>query len=324
MSCYAAVSSSEQVTKGKISLLQEGKDFCLKQIAAGLKAFASALSNELHSFRELAVNSEDDVAAELEEENDLADDSECDEDEADEEFSGGEHDEEGADSTPGDNELTEFSKIVNELHAFPPLRSERISEDICSWYFPQEISQSTFNGRNGSNACSLISVLLACLFVRKNMQIPDEGFLPNNVIQILCGCMELGNRMYDMCRDSLPNRYLSVEEAVSLLSFTNISVEEPLPVRMEDEHELSTLCRQLGRLSENRNCFVNIIVNEKTSLFVVTPTNIMYIDTHLHGSSGAVIVKGCTSNLSEFCKSVWALEAHDKSTFAILNVLMFA
>lgn len=97
------------MTKGKISLLQEGKDFCLKQVAAGLNAFASALSNELHSFRELAVNSEDDVAAELEEENDLADDSECEEDEADEEYPGGEHDEEGADSTPGDNELTDQS-----------------------------------------------------------------------------------------------------------------------------------------------------------------------------------------------------------------------
>ena len=156
------------------------------------------------------------------------------------------------------------------------------------------------------------------------MQIPDEVFLPDNVITIFCGCMELGNRMYDICRDSLPNRYLSVEEAVALLPFTNISVEEALPVRMEDEHELSTLCGQLSKLRENTTHFVNIIVNEKTSLFVVTPPNIMYLDTHLHGTGGAVIVKGCTLNLREFCKFVWALEAHEKDTFGNLNVVIFS
>lgn len=56
----AALSISGKVTKGKISFLEEGKEFCLKQIAAGLNAFSSVLSNELPSFKELAVNSEDD------------------------------------------------------------------------------------------------------------------------------------------------------------------------------------------------------------------------------------------------------------------------
>ena len=308
------------IIRGKISLLEEGKDFCLKQIAAGLNAFASILSNELPSFEELAVNSKDDMS-ELEEENDLVGEWEDEEDDVDEEDIGNPQSQDGADSTQANNELTEFSKIVDELHAFPPLHSERISDKMFAWRFPKEVSQSTFNECSGSNACSLIAILLACLFWRKNMPILDEGSLPNEVVRILCGCIELGNRMYDICRDSLPNRYLSVQEAATLLSFTNVSVEEPLPVRLEDEHELSTLCGQLGRYSQPKTYFLNMIVNEKTSLLVLTSPNIKYIDTHLHGTSGAVIVKGSSLNLSEFCSFVWTLEEHHKSTFGNLSAL---
>ena len=154
------------------------------------------------------------------------------------------------------------------------------------------------------------------------MQIPEEGFLPGNVLRILCGCIEIGNRMYDNCRDSLPSRYLSVQEAATLVSFSNVSVAEALPVRLEDVRELSTLCRQLRKLTDDKTYFLNIVINEKTSLFVLTPPNIMYIDTHLHGSSGAVIV-GSTLNLSDFCKFVWALEEHDQSTFGNLSALTF-
>lgn len=299
MSDCAALSISGKVTKGKISLLEEGKEFCLKQIAAGLNAFSSVLSNELPSFKELAVNSEDD-GSEQEEEDDVEDVLEGEEDEGDEDDLGDLQEEQVAGAIRADDELTEFT---DELQPFPPLRSELIGENIYVWRFPQDISQSK----------------------RKNMQIPREGFLPSNVLRILCGCIEIGNRMYDNCRDSLPSRYLSVQEAATLVSFSNVhvSVAEPLPVRLEDVHELSTLCGQLRKLTDDKTYFLNIVINEKTSLFVLTPPNIMYIDTHLHGSSGAVIVKGSTLNLSDFCKFVWALEEHDQSTFGNLSALTF-
>ena len=39
-----------------MSLLEQGKQFCLKQVAAGLNAFASVLSDELHSFQDLRLH----------------------------------------------------------------------------------------------------------------------------------------------------------------------------------------------------------------------------------------------------------------------------
>lgn len=142
--------------------------------------------------------------------NDVEDLLESEEDEGGEDNLGDLQEEQVAGAIQADNELTEFTV---ELQPFPPLRSELIGENTYVWYFPQDISESTFNKRNGSNACSFISILLTCLFKRKNMQIPEEGFLHSNVLQILCGCIEMGNQIYKISRDSLPSRYLSVQEA---------------------------------------------------------------------------------------------------------------
>lgn len=99
----------------------------------------------------------------------------------------------------------------------------------------------------------------------------------------------------------------------TLLSCTNIiSVTEPLPNTLEDDYELSPGCGPLWNLRVERTYFRKIILNEETSLFMVTPPRIIYTDTHSNGALGAVIVKGSTLNLRPFCNCVWEMEAHLK------------
>ena len=281
------------------------------------------LSDELHSFRDLAIEATGD-AVEFEDDTEPGDESEAEDDEDD-------HDDQEriqledkvTEAAPDDNLVAYFDRIVDELNTLPSLNEELINEEICAWYFPPEISQSTFNGRNGSNACSMISILAAYFFARSRLEIPKGGVLSSEFVKTFCGCIELGNRMYDLCRHGLPNRYLSIEEAAALLSFTDMSTAGPLPVRLEDEHELSTVCGQLGTLSENRTYFASIVIDEKTSIFILSPPHVLYIDSHLHGIYGAVVVKGTYSNLSDFCKFVWKLESHGKSTYGNLHILIF-
>ena len=135
--------------------------------------------------------------------------------------------------------------------------------------------------------------------------------------------MDLGNRIYNNCCDSLPNRYLLIQEAVTLLPFTSISVEEPLPVRLEDEHKFSTIWGQLHLLKGTSRNFVNIIIDEKTSLFVLIPPSVLYIDMHSHSPHGAVIVKGPTSKLRTFCRFVWELEGHAGEMYGNICALKF-
>ena len=77
----------------------------------------------------------------------------------------------------------------------------------------------------------------------------------------------------------------------------------------------------MGTLTEERTYFVSIIINEKTSLLVLTPPNVLYIDTRLHGSHAAVIVKGTYPNLTDLCEVIWELESHGKNTCRNLNFL---
>lgn len=107
--------------------------------------------------------------------------------------------EEKGTTTTFNPELEEFSMIVDELLALPPLNASTFSEDICVRQFPQEISQSTFKGHNGNNVCRLISLLVVYIFSRNGIRIVDQGPLPHNTFRMLCGCIELRNRMYDIC-----------------------------------------------------------------------------------------------------------------------------
>ena len=48
------------------------------------------------------------------------------------------------------------------------------------------------------------------------------------------------------CVTTLPGRYLSIEEAVRLLSFSNMATAEPLPVKLNDDQELQPWSKLLG------------------------------------------------------------------------------
>ena len=108
-----------------------------------------------------------------------------------------------------------------------------------------------------------------------------------------------------------------------MLSFANISVTERLPVRLEDDHVLSTACGQQYNLKVDRTYFLDTISNGKTSLFMVTSPRIMYINTHGQGAYGAVIVKGSTLNLRAFCNYFWEMETYHKSTYRNLSTVVF-
>ena len=143
-----------------MSLLEEGKDFGLKQIASGINAFGSVSSDELDAFHVLSVQSEG-GAAEVERGIGPTDESQREEEQGegvDEEDEEDEKAEEQAFevATSRDNELLMFGMILDELDDLAPLCSVSLRDKVCAWQLPQQICQSLFNQRNGSSACSLI------------------------------------------------------------------------------------------------------------------------------------------------------------------------
>lgn len=88
-----------------------------------------------------------------------------------------------------------------------------------------------------------------------------------------------------------------------------------MSVRLDDEHERSTICGQQREAINSRSSFSGFLVlNEKTSLFYVSNEFIVYVDTHSHGPSGPVLVTAELKELDKFCYAVWELEGNDAKT----------
>lgn len=64
-------------------------------------------------------------------------------------------------------------------------------------------------------------------------------------------------------------------------------------------------------------------MSEKTSLFVVHPPDVVYVDSHCHApDAGAAIVLGRCHRLKEFCHSVWDIEGARPDTYGNLVLLL--
>ena len=160
-----------------------------------------------------------------------------------------------------------------------------VAQSICSniscWELPQCISQSTLGGRNGSNACRIIALVLARVFQNCDFPIPIVGnYLSQQWIKLICIAIEAGNMWYDDFRWSLQSRLLSVEEAAEILQgMYDIVVNEPIPVRLCDEHVPSTLPSQLQMSIQKEQNIALFIINDKTSLFIFDTSTLVYILT---------------------------------------------
>ena len=110
---------SQSTKRGLLSLLEEGKDFALKQIGTGVNAFGSVVSDELDAFCKLSLQSEDGVI-------DPFDDTqkqECEEEEGEEEGEEEEYedDKQGLQVEALENgDFAEFAKILGELDELAP------------------------------------------------------------------------------------------------------------------------------------------------------------------------------------------------------------
>ena len=132
-----------------------------------------------------------------------------------------------------------------------------VDGDVCKWLFPPEFCQSSIDGRNGSNACSVISLAVTHWFLTSNGTFPGPGALSSEWINRFHVCMILGN---SISRQSLPHRYLNAAEAAQLFSdYAAVKVGQPYPVRLEDPHPLSTLPEQIRLLRREKKALCCVI-----------------------------------------------------------------
>ena len=262
--CYEGTDSL--AVRGKIALARKGLDFAKAQIARGVLMFKAATKGDFSEFEFADSNDEH-----------FGDD--------DEESDSIELDWDDIGAELGENIVREPSREVEPVSL--------VNGDVYSWMFPAEFCQSSIDGHNGSNPCSLISLAVAHTFLTVDIPLPLGNHLPSDWSKLLYLCMCLGNALYDNARLSLPHRYLNAAEAAQLFSnYATVKLGQTYPVRVFDQHSLSTIEEQLrGLARRKKSCASIFIYDDKTVTFLVSQHGtVAAIDSHSHPPYGAAIV----------------------------------
>lgn len=296
--------------------------FCREQVKKAIASFQRVLHPD--DANDLEDNEDaDSVIDDCGDDNDSVIDGDGDDADSVSSHGGGGGDDEGQ----VHESVSSFSESSNfaEGEIVAPMRPN-IHNTVFIWEFPRSISQSTFQGRSGSNACSIIALLIAHEVHQLNCDLNRSPALPAVWVTIMCECIQIGNTLYDRSRASLPKRYLSAAEAAMVAGARlNVSIGQPLPVRVSDPHLLSTLSHNLLQLCEDQFLsYALFIINEKTVLLIgIRNEKLVLVDSHRHGHNGAAVILGKPSNVGDFVQIVRESLGFDNDTFGNLVNISF-
>jgi hypothetical protein len=177
---------------------------------------------------------------------------------------------------------------------------ENTYRGVTEWLLPSNISQSTLSGQiSGSNACTVISILRAIQASNNNLAFPSSFTDLPEIITTFSNTMKEGNTLYglfdvDPCQ---PN--LEVKEVVEVLKSVNIGINI-----IEDEglfmvEQLSAKLQSLAH-SGQQVVGVLIVAPDKAMLIYIKDGKLGLMDSHQHGTHGALIARSTSSNVDEF------------------------
>ena len=161
------------------------------------------------------------------------------------------------------------------------------TQSVTFWELPAFLSQSTIGSRQGSNACTVISLLLAKTYLTNKsfLQLKNHQPLTPSWILAFMSCMMGGNQAYDSFMQS-PS-YISVVEAIPLIrsSLGSLSYEEEFTVcfvKEPNSSEESALSFRLSRRLTNTNAAFTIINGLTISFVSDADDNTILMYSHLH------------------------------------------
>ena len=184
---------------------------------------------------------------------------------------------------------------------------------VVYWHFPRNISQSHFGGRNGSNACTIIAVLISRAFHTCELRPPPLSVLPDTWVSVYTACLAEGNMMYDRLSDKKGKSVMTLsvedveEEFGRQLGITSVGF--PLPVSFVSEIETATVGYQIQKFQRDGERQSLIFVRDfRTGVFLISENgSLLFADSHVYGSGGALLVcshPGCVGDVLSLLQEI--------------------
>lgn len=199
--------------------------------------------------------------------------------------------------------------------SIPSIRVTEIQHNtITEWILPNTLHQAQIAGRQGSNACTVISLLTGQHFLRGIIQIPETSTDLSQTIPIYCQLIHEGNQIYDSFNMPINQPNLQVREVLrKSQSFQDI--KQTLDMGFFFTIDIKRFLEQLIQQPDYTNSFVVLIVPpDKTLVICFNRTLICAFDSHRHRHHGGVIATGLLNNIQDFVSYLEMMVLRDWGT----------
>lgn len=175
------------------------------------------------------------------------------------------------------------------------IKCTNANRNLCQFIFPQHIAQSSIGGRQGSNACTIISVKFGDYCMQHKLDVSLLWTqLPQLWTSLFVNAICDGNDLYDEQYGDTAV-YLDVEDVVQSVG-TDCNVQSiSASVGFTNVHGFADLAAHVSNVQQP--CYgVLIGCGKSVGIFVQTNGLSALIDSHVHNNNGAIIVMSDSPN----------------------------
>ena len=162
---------------------------------------------------------------------------------------------------------------------------------ITEWYLPTHVSQSTIDGRNGSNACVFIALTFGMLHKFSKLPVLSGQNLTAQWQMALVTAIRMGNDMHDELYDA-EGVDVAVDDAVSVVGqhcqVHDISREYDI-FGSNPQGQLETVV--LSILQEKPSYHILVGHGKAVLVIIDCAGNVILVDSHQHSNRGALIAR---------------------------------
>jgi hypothetical protein len=168
---------------------------------------------------------------------------------------------------------------------------------VTEYYLDSSLCQSRLDGRQGSNACTIIACLVAKGVLSGHIDVPEYGreLSTYNVIDRFVDTIQQGNALYDAYAKPLGSPLLSVYTAIKLCPMLDLTITLRGELAVVDAE--SCLSKVNGFLHANERDDVTsnfpmtavFVAKGRSVAVIISASSVAVLDSHSHGQKGSLI-----------------------------------
>ena len=174
----------------------------------------------------------------------------------------------------------------------PSVTGTDVGCGMTEWLFPSNVSQSTIDGRNGSNACTFIALSFGSIYRQSSLSAPAVGQPLNGQWEAaVTEAIRTGNDIHDELFGG-EGINVALDDAIAAAGdhcrVSGISHE----YNVFGANPLDQFATVIDLILQQKQSFHVLVVNDKTVLIIVDINGtVMLVDSHIHGHNGALVAR---------------------------------